>query len=471
MPGSNRAGSRAGNRGPALLGGGPGPSGGALGEGALPLTGWRQTFTSLSGNRDFALLFMGNLAFFFGMQTMIIMRGWLVVEEWHNAAYLGYVMGVVAIPMLLLAPVGGVVADRVDKRSLMLGAQALLVVTNGILSVLILTDAIEFWHLLAVSLVSGSAFAINMPSRQALVATLVPREKLMNAVALTTAGMNASRIVAPPLGGVLIAALGIGVSYSVATAFFAAAFVTTLALPALPPEREGEFTFLEDFTNGVRYMARTPLLLGLLLFATIPMMFALPYQTLLPLFADEVWKVGEVGFGLLQGAGGIGGLVGALIVANLDAYPHKSRLLLGGALAFGGSLLLFAFSPWFVLGLAFMTVVGFASMVVMTVNNTSIQLIIPDEVRGRVMSVMMMTFGLMPLGAVPASVAADSLGVAPVVAIGAGLFVTTVLAIFLMVPSFRSLDRELEAGREREAARRAGAWEAAPQRAPVGAHR
>ena len=158
--------------------GGGAPVGG--GE-SLPLTGWRQTFTSLAGNREFGLLFVGNIGFFFGMQTMIILRGWLVVERWDNAAFLGYVMAVVAIPMLLLAPIGGVVADRIDKRKLILGAQAALVVTNAVVAVLILMDAIELWHLLLVSLVSGSAFALNMPSRQALVALLVPREKLMNA--------------------------------------------------------------------------------------------------------------------------------------------------------------------------------------------------------------------------------------------------------------------------------------------------
>ncbi|MGB2694262.1 MAG: MFS transporter [Dehalococcoidia bacterium] len=438
------------------------------GDAAHPPAGWRQTFSSLSGNRDFGLLFIGNIGFFFGMQTMIIMRGWLVVEKWENAAYLGYIMGVVAIPMLVLAPVGGVIADRVDKRKLMLVGQASLVGTNAIISALILTGTIEFWHLLAVSFISGSAFALNMPSRQALVAMLVPREKLMNAIALTTAGMNASRIIAPPLGGVMIATMGLGPSFVVSTGFYACAFVTTMALPEMPPERDREFSFVQDFTNGISYMRRTPLLLGLLLFATVPMMFALPYQTLLPLFAEDVWHVGEVGFGALQGVGGVGGLIGALIVANLDSYPRKSRLLLGGSIAFGACLLLFAVAPWFTLALVFMIGIGFTSMLVMTVNNTAIQMIIPDEMRGRVMSVMMMTFGLMPLGAVPASIAADSVGVAPVVAVGAGLFMTSVLAIFAFIPSFRSLDRELQDGRERETARRAG-WEGAPTGKPVSA--
>ena len=445
-----------------------GVSEGRLPEGALPLTGWRQTFSSLSGNRNFSLLYAGNIAFFFGMQSMFILRGWLVIERWDDASLLGYIMASVALPMLLLAPVGGVVADRVDKRKLILAAQASLVLTNSVIAALILTDAIQFWHLLIVSAFSGAAFSFNMPSRQALVAMLVPRDKLMNATALSTAAMNASAIVAPPLGGVLIASTGIGFAYTVATALFLCAFAATLALPAMPSRRQQRFTFLEDFVGGFSYIKSSPLLLGLLLFTTVPMLFAQPYQTLLPVFADRVWNVGEMGFGILQGAAGVGGLLGALIVANLDTYPKKSRLLLGGALGFGGFLALFALSPSFYLALVFMALVGFSAMTVMTVNNTSIQLIIPDEVRGRVMSVMMMSFGLMPLGAVPASTAAETVGAPAVVAVGAGLFVASVLLLFATIPAFRSLDRRLAEGREREAARRSARRpEGAPAATPL----
>jgi MFS family permease len=426
-----------------------------LPQGALPLTGWRQTFSSLSGNRDFALLFWGNIGFFFGMNMMIILRGWLVFDKWENASYLGYIMATVAVPMLILSPIGGVVADRVDKRKLLLATQVLLVFNNSIVTVLILTDAIQFWHLLAVSTLSGAAFSFNMPARQALVAMLVPRDKLMNAISLSTAAMNASRIVAPPLAGILVYPIGIGGAYIVSTAFYALTVVVTTALPALPPRRERDFTFVEDFVGGFRYIRGSPLLLGLLLFATIPMIFALPYQTLMPVFADEVWDVGSAGFGVLQAGAGAGGLVGALVIANLDAYPRKGRLLVSGALAFGGFLALFALSPWFYIALVLIAVVGFASMIVMTVNNTAIQLVIPDEVRGRVMSVMMMSFGLMPLGAVPAGIAAEAVGAPPVVVIGALLFVASTALILAAIPAFRSLDRELEEGRDRETARRA----------------
>ncbi len=440
------------------------PGRAALLEGALPLTGWRQTFTSLSGNRDFMFLFSGNIGFFFGMNMMIILSSWLVIEEWDDAAKLGELMAWVALPMLVLAPFAGVVTDRVDKRKLLVAAQSLLVVTNTIVAALVIMDAIEFWHLRAVYMVSSAAFAFNMPGRQALVAQLVPREKLMNAIALSTAAMNASRIVAPPMATILITPIGIGGAYIVSTAFYASAVAATVMLPPAPPQRVRQFTFFEDFVGGFAYIKRSSVLLGLILFATVPMIFAMPYMTLLPVFADRVWHVGSTGFGILQAASGVGGMAGAFFVANLGSYPKKTRLLLGGALAFGGFLVLFALTPWFLLALVFIALLGFGSMVVTTVNNTAIQLVIPHEVRGRVMSVMMMTFGLMPLGSVPAGIMAERVGAPPVVAVSAGLFVASVLLVFLTIPAFRSLDSEIAAGQKRMEAQGGGRPEAAPSR-------
>jgi len=440
-----------------------------LSEGALPLRGWRHTFASLSGNRDFSYLFAGNVAFFFGMQMMMILSGWLVIDQWHNAAYLGYVMASAAIPMLVLAPIGGVVSDRVDKRKLLLVTQCLLVATSTLVSILILTGRIQFWHLLVITPVSGLAFSFNIPGRQALVAMFVPRDRLMNAISLSTAAMNASRIVAPALAGLLIRPIGIGGAYVVASAWYAGSAGATVFLPASPPRRAREFTFLQDFAGGFLHIQRSPLLKGLLLFATVPMIFAMPYQTLLPVFASDVWHVGSEGLGVVQAASGVGGLTGAIVVANLDAYRRKGTLMLAASLVFGALVILFAMSPWFSVTLGIMAALGFMSMTFTTVNNTVIQMVIPDEVRGRVMSVMMMTFGLMPLGAVPAGIAAQSIGAPPVVAVGAVLFIVSTVGIFVANPSLRTLDRSMEEGRERETARRSAPAPAALDAAPVAA--
>ncbi len=436
-------------------------------QGALPLTGWRQTFASLLEHPVFATYYVGNVGFFFGMNMMIILRGWLVFQLTERASALGLIMASVALPMLVLAPIGGVVADRVDKRTLLIWTQSTLTLVNFVNTVLVWTGAIEFWHLLVMSVLSGAAFSFNMPGRQALVPTLVPRERLMNAMSLTTAAMNASRVVAPALGGALIEPLGMGGAFAVCTAFYAVAVVTTAMLPPAPPVgREAEFTFFEDFKGGFAYIRGDQLVLGLLLFATVPAVFAMPYQTLMPVFADEVWEVGEVGLGLLQAAAGLGGLAGALVVANLDSYPRKGRLLIWSTVAFGAFVAAFALSPSFYPALLFIAGTGLVSMVGMTVTNTSIQLVIPDHVRGRVMSVMMMTFGLMPLGSVPASFLADAIGSPLTTALGAGLLVASALLIFQAIPGFRGLDGIIE-GRRAESARRYREWMRAAEASAV----
>jgi MFS family permease len=446
---------------------GAGPSGDASQEAAPAPTGWRHTFSSLQGNRDFKNLFIGNIGFFFGMNMMIILRGWLVQDKWDNAAYLGFIMAAVAIPMLLVSPIAGVVTDRVDRRKLLLVAQSFLVVVNGFVAVLIITDVIQFWHLLIVSFVTGAAFAFNMPARQALVATLVPRERLMNAMALSTAMMNVSRIIGPLVGALLIVPIGIGGAYVIATGFYAFAVAATVLLPSMVPQREKEFTFFEDFVGGFAYIKSNSTLVALMLFATVPMIFAMPYMILLPVFADRVWDVGEIGFSMMQAAGGIGGLIGAMLIANMGAYPKKTRLLVGGGLAFAGFLILFALSPTFYIGLSMIACVGFGSMIFMTVNNTSIQLVIPDEMRGRVMSVMMMTFGLMPLGAVPAGIAAENIGVRPVVVIGGALCIAAMLTLYFSLSAFRRMDESLAVG-EAEQAKRTAAGPPGRGRMPAG---
>jgi MFS family permease len=428
--------------------------------------GWRATFASLSVP-DYARYFYGMVAFFAGMNMMIVLRGYLVYDITGSPAALGLIMLSVALPMLVMAPIGGVVADRVDKRVLMIWAQIAVFGLNLINTVLIITEVIEFWHLMVLSTLSGAAFSFNMPARQAIVPSLVPRQMLMNAISLGSSAMNATRILAPAIGGLLIAPIGIGGGFAVLTALYGLAVVFTFGLPALPPHRDsGRATFLRDFGEGFRYVRGNRLVLGLLLLGTVPMIFAMPYQTLLPVFAsDDVWGVGSSGLGVLQAMSGVGGLIGGLLVANMDSYPHKGRLILFGAAGMGVFLVGFALSPAFGFALPMLAVVGLTSMIFMTVTNTVLTSVIPDEVRGRVMSVLMMSFGLMPLGGVPASIAAGAIGAPAVVAIGGVLLVATVLAAFAVFPQFRTLDGEIRmqrADRDEEEARWRRGVEAAP---------
>jgi MFS family permease len=398
------------------------------------------------------------VAFFFGMNMMIILRGYLVYDITGSPSALALIMLSVALPMLIIAPIGGVIADRVDRRSLMIWAQLSVCLLNAVNTVLIMAGVIEFWHLMVLSTLSGISFSFNMPARQAVIPNLVPRELLMNAMSLGSSSMNATRIVAPALGGLLVQPIGVGGGFAVLTGMYAISVVMTFGLPKMPAEkRDVEVTFFSDFSAGFSYIRGNRLVLGLLLLGTVPMIFAMPYQTLLPVFADDVWDVGAVGFGVMQAMSGIGGLAGGLLVANMDNYPHKGRVMLGAAVVSGVFLVAFALSPFFAVALPMLIIVGLCQMVFMTVNNTVITSVIPDNVRGRVMSVLMMSFGLMPFGAVPAGIAAGIIGTPAVVAIGGVLLIASVLTAYTAFPQFRTLDRAIRiqrADRDAEFAQR-----------------
>lgn len=428
--------------------------------------GWRATFAALSVP-DYASYFYGMVAFFGGMNMMLVLRGYLVYELTKSEIALAMIMLSVALPMLVMAPIGGVISDRVDRRSLMIWAQGAVFALNLANTILISTGVIEFWHLVLLSVGSGTAFSFIMPARQAMLPNLLPRTLLMNGMSLSSSAMNATRIVAPAVGGMLIAPIGIGGGFAVLTALYALSIIFSFGIPKMPPAtRDAKLTFFTDFADGFRYIRNDRLVLGLLLLGTVPMVFAMPHQTLLPVFAEEVWHVGSSGLGLLTAMGGVGGLAGGLLVANMDRYPHKGRIMLVGAMATGVFLAAFALAPFFETALPMIAGVGLAMMVFTTVNNTVVTSVIPDHVRGRVMSVMMMSFGLMPLGAVPASILAESVGTPAVVAAGAALLMVSVAAAYALFPQFRSLDGVIQAQRADRDAERGDIWsEHAPARA------
>ena len=393
---------------------------------------YQTTFASLQ-EREFAWYFSGNLAFFMAMQMQFVLRGFLAFELTGKASALGLVSLGAAVPMLLIAPIGGVIADRVNKRTLLIVTQAAAALVSLFTAILILTDLIAYWHLFVLSFAAGAIFSLNMPGRQALVPLLVPQHRLMNAISLQMGGMNLTRIIAPAAAGLLIAPMGVGSVYMITVVLFSLAVASEFHLPAhgLKPEADG-VGFREGLAGGFRYIAATPVIAMLLVAGMLMPFFAFPVQIMLPVFADEVFGLGGgVGFGLLMAAGGVGGLIGAIVSANLDSRPNKGRIMLVGALIMGCFLIAF--------GLVFIAASNIGQMLFMTSNNTVIQAITPEAVRGRVMSISMMSFGVMPLGVLPITAAADEFGVqAAVITSSATLLVVITLA-FLLVPRFRNL--------------------------------
>ncbi len=230
--------------------------------------GFAGTFSALR-ERDFAWYFAGNLAFFMAMQMQMLLRGFLAFELTDAASALGYMAATMAVPMLLTSPFGGVIADRVNKRFLLIVTQTGSAAMSLLIGLLILFDMVAFWHLLAISLVTGIIFSFNMPARQAIVPQLVPQHKLMNAISLQQAGMNATRILAPAIAGALIAPFGVGLVYMVTFGMFLLATASEFHLPqhgmkAVRDAKPLRRALREDLGEGFKFIWRTPLIRSLI---------------------------------------------------------------------------------------------------------------------------------------------------------------------------------------------------------------
>lgn len=405
--------------------------------------GLSATFSALR-ERDFAWYFAGNIAFFMAMQMQMLLRGFLAFELTDAASALGYMAAMMAVPMLIAAPFGGVVADRVNKRFLLIVTQTSAAAMSLLIGLLILFDMIAFWHLLVISLITGIIFSFNMPARQALVPQLVPQHKLMNAISLQLAGMNATRILAPAIAGALIAPFGVGLVYMLTFAMFVLAVASEFHLPqhgmkAVRDAKPLRRALREDLGEGFKYIWHNPLIRSLMLLGLAFPLFGFPLQQMLPVFAKDVFDVGPSGLGILSVSTGIGGLIGALAAANMDRIPRKGLLMFIGGIWMGGMYVAFTQSPGFIPALVFLGLGNIGGMIFQTTNNTVIQSSIPAELRGRVMSVMMMSFGLMPLGVLPVTQAADHFGARTAVAISSGLLVVMMLLFFMGSRRLRTL--------------------------------
>jgi MFS family permease len=409
-------------------------------EGGGEAVGWRAATAALH-NRQFRWLYISNVAFFFAMNGQFVVRSILAYRLTESATALGLVNLMVAIPMLVLSPFGGVVADRFERRRLIMLGQASLVLNEATVLTLLLTGQLTFTYLLASVFLTGCTFPFIMPARQAIVANIVGRKGMANAMALQMSGMNAARVAGPVVAGTVIAVASIEVMYVAALLLYGCALLGMTRVTRSNPARErtGSTVFSELF-EGLNFARRDPPVRALLVLSLVPVLFAMPFQALLVVFAEEVWHTGSGGLGALQAVAGFGGIAGSVYVAwhGSNGYLRRMVLSLG---VFAVSLFCFALSPWFALALVLIFVVDVAASVFGTVHGTAVNLVVPDAVRGRVMSLMMMTFGLTPLGTLPVSAAADAWGAPAAIATSAVVMAFVSAAIFVFSRSLRDIDQ------------------------------
>lgn len=367
--------------------------------------------------------------------------GWLTYEITGSAATLGIVNGLRSFPLLLLGPFGGVAADRIEPKKLMLSTQTFLVVVSASFATIVLTGNAQVWNLVVFALLIGVSWSFNMPARQAVVPNLVPKNDLMNAIALNAAGFNISRVLGPSLAGLLIIWPGIAGNFYLQSLGYigVVAMVWAMRIPPIPRASNTD-SMLRNFLEGANLVWRHPTLRSQMAIALIPVLLAMPYVSLLPIFAKDVMKLGPDGFGLLSSAPGVGALIGTLTIASLGNVKQKGLLLFGALAGLGIFLILFTQTSNQWLGMLLLVFIGGFQMTYMATNQTLLQMASPAEYRGRVMGIYMLDQGLLPFGTMFAGLIADKWD-APtaVLLMGISVLLLSIMA-FVLVPSIRRIN-------------------------------
>lgn len=371
-----------------------------------------QTFSALK-HRNYRLWFAGQLTSLIGTWMQNVAQPWLVYQLTGSPLYLGIVSFAPAIPTLLLTLWAGVIVDRFPKRNLLVMTQTVLMLSAFTLTADYFLGWVQPWHIVILVLLNGTAQAVDAPARQAIVVEFVGREDLMNGIALNSAIFNAARILGPSLAGVVLALAGPGWCFFINGVSFLAVIggLSMMELPKFTPKplRGSSITQLRE---GLNYIWHHEAIRSLIILVAFANLFAMGYSTLMPAFARDVLRSGALGLGLLMTSVGAGALAGALLLASLGNFQCKGMLLTIGNFVFPLMVLLFAFSRWLPLSMLFLIGAGFGFMTQNATTNTLVQSIVPDELRGRVMSVYMVVFqGFFPIGSLLAGSIAQRFGI------------------------------------------------------------
>jgi MFS family permease len=377
-----------------------------------------RTFRALR-HRNFRLFISGQIISLVGTWMQNVAQSWLVYRLSHSELLLGTAWFCAQIPVFALGPLGGLASDRYSRHRLVVITQVLSMLQAFVLAGLTMTGRVQVWHVLALSVVLGTINAFDMPARQSLVIQMTSRDDLLNAISLNSSVFNAARMVGPGVAGLLVAAVGEGPCFLLNGVSFLAVIACLLAmrLPACVPLRQD--SPWGHLVDGFRYAGRHRPVRTLLSMMAAVTLSGMPVLVLMPFFADDIFHRGSQGMGFLMGAMGIGAVVGTLALASKTRAAGLAGVIFYSALTMGICYLVFAWSRWFYFSLALMPVIGFSVMRQMASANTTIQSLIPDEYRGRIMAFYAMTVvGLGPFGSLASGALANRFG--PRITVAAG---------------------------------------------------
>jgi MFS family permease len=389
-------------------------------------------FRALS-NRDFRLFWTGAFLSNIGTWMQAVAQGWLVLQLTNSPFWLGLDAFMATAPAFVFTLLGGVFADLIDRRRLLIYTQVVAGCAALGLATLVATHVVNRWMVLGFSFVTGCCMTLASPSYLAMTYDLVGREDLANAIAMNSTQFQLSRVVGPTLAGLAFRVFGLaGCFYANGVSFVA----VVIALWKVRPARysgsnahsvRDRRALWRDLIEGLRYVRTRPRVSSLLLLSAVNSLFGAPYFSMVPIYARDIFHLGATGLALMMGTAGGGAFFGALLVAYLGDFRRKGWFVLGGAIMFGLSIMGFALSSLLTFSLIFLFTLGFALVVSVAITNTLLQKLVTDEMRGRVMSMFILSFmGTMPIGNILAGSASSRFG--PPVTLAVGGFVVATVA-------------------------------------------
>ncbi|MBM3314384.1 MFS transporter [candidate division WOR-3 bacterium] len=391
------------------------------------------TFAAFA-HRNFLLYWLGQMVSFTGTWMQNMAKGWLVLRLTDSPFFVGLDSAMVWLPTWLITLPAGALADRFNKRNLMLVTQSALTLLALVLAILTWTRVINIYYLLAISLLTGFVVAVNAPVAQSMVPELVGRRDVLNAIALNSSMFNIARIFGPSLAGVVLTFSGPGTCFGLNAVSFLAIIVALsfirLQAPARPVSGE---SLWQRISGGIRFVAGHKDIRLLMLMVAVFSSFGIVYLPLMPVFARDVFHAGPRGYGLMMTAVGVGALAGGLVLATLSRTRHKGRILLFGTAALGALLLAFSQVRALPPAVVLLAIIGTCQATISSLTNTLIQTMAPDHVRGRVMGVFVLCFnGMFPIGSLVAGSIAQKAG-APAAAFAGGCVILVSLTTVSLV--------------------------------------
>jgi MFS family permease len=396
-------------------------------------------------NRNYRLFFAGQLTSLVGTWMQTVAQSWLVYRLTGSATLLGIVGFAAQFPVLILAPIGGAVADTYPRRRTMLAIQTSAMLLAFPLAALTLLNRIQVWHIVVLAVLLGFVNAFDIPVRQSFIAEMVDREDLINAIALNSSMTNGARVIGPAIAGILVSLAGEGWCFLINGLSYLAVIIGLLFITAgKQAPHEQRVSHVQTIMEGFRFVLNTQPIRTLLALLGVVSFMGMPYSVLMPIFADHILNGGARGLGILMGFSGLGALMGAITLAGRQGVRGLGTWVMFASGGFGVSLILFSISRLFWLSALLLLPVGFGMMVQLASSNTLIQSMVPDRLRGRVMAVYSMMFmGMAPFGALFAGVLANRLGAPITVALGGAVCIAGALVFRSQLPQLRAEGRRL----------------------------